>query len=203
MPQNAVSAYDRALQLAHEKGAVTARDLREADLPRQYLQRLHDRGLLERVSRGVYTATNADVTENHTVVEATRRVPRGVLCLLSALRFHDLTTQNPFEVWLAIDHKAWAPRLDALPVRIVYMSGPALDAGIEEHEVEGVTLRVYGAAKTVADCFKYRSKIGIDVAVEALRDFRRRRDYDADALWSFAKTCRVSRVIRPYVEAMQ
>ena len=203
MTQEAPTSYDRVLQLAREKGAITARDLREAGLPRQYLQRLFERGVLERVGRGVYTAADADVTENHTLVEATRRVPHGVICLLSALRFHDLTTQNPFEVWLAIDHKAWAPEVDAIPMRIVYMSGPALDEGVEEHEAEGVTLRIYGAAKTVADCFKYRNKVGIDVAVEALHDFRRHPDYDADALWRYAKVCRVSRVIRPYMEAIQ
>ncbi len=196
------SAYDRALEIARSKGAVTGADLGRAGIPRQYLHRLLERGHLVRAGRGVYVAWGADVTEHHTLVEAARRVPRGVVCLLSALRFHELTTQAPFEIWLAVERKAWAPTPDAIPVRIVRMSGRAFEEGVEAHEVEGVAVRVYGTAKTVADCFKYRNKLGVDVAVEALREYRRSRAYDADALWRYAKVTRVSAVIRPYMEAV-
>ena len=154
------------------------------------------------MDRGLYTLANADVTEHQTLIEAARRVPHGVVCLLSALRFHELTTQAPFEVWLAIENSARRPQTESIPIRIVYMSGAALELGVEEHVIEGVAVRIYGAAKTVADCFKFRNKVGVDVAIEALRDYRRRPDFHVDALWHFAKVCRVSNVMRPYLEAI-
>jgi predicted transcriptional regulator of viral defense system len=124
-----------------------------------------------------------------------------VVCLLSALQFHDLTTQAPFQVWLAIDRKAWLPKEPRLPIRIVRFSGPALEKGIEEHIIEGVSVKVYNPAKTVADCFKYRNKIGLDVALEALRDCRRERKCTNYDLWEYAKICRVANVMKPYLEA--
>jgi predicted transcriptional regulator of viral defense system len=124
-----------------------------------------------------------------------------VICLLSALQFHDLTTQAPFEVWMAIDVRARRPRGKAPPLRIVRFSGKALTAGVETHRIEGVRVRVYGPAKTVADCFKYRNKIGLDVALEALRDYRRAHPGGLDELWKFAQICRVANVMRPYLEA--
>jgi predicted transcriptional regulator of viral defense system len=142
------------------------------------------------------------VTEFHSLEEACKRVPHGIVCLLSALRFHGLTTQAPFEVWLAIDRKARLPRLGALPLRIVRFSGRALKEGVEEHRIEGVPVKTYNPAKTVADCFKYRNKIGLDVALEALRDCRRQRKCTNDELWRYAKVCRVANVMRPYMEAL-
>jgi predicted transcriptional regulator of viral defense system len=129
-------------------------------------------------------------------------VPRGVICLLSALRFHELTTQNPFEVWIAIDAKAWRPKRGALKIRIVHFSGASFSKGVEEHDVAGVRIRVTSAAKTVADCFKFRNKIGIDVAVEALKDFTRLHRGGANDLARFARICRVSRVMQPYLDAI-
>lgn len=128
--------------------------------------------------------------------------PEAVVCLLSALRFHELTTQIPHEVWLAIENKAWRPRSAPWPVRLVYMSGPAFEEGIERHVIEKVPVRIYSAAKTVADCFKYRNKIGLDVAVEALRDYLSCNRGGADELWKYARICRVTRVLQPYLEAM-
>jgi predicted transcriptional regulator of viral defense system len=125
-----------------------------------------------------------------------------VVCLLSALRFHDLTTQAPFEIWLAIGEKAWRPRMKYPPLRIVRFSMAALGAGIEKHQIEGVTVHVYTPAKTVADCFKYRNKIGLDVAIEALRECWRARRCTMDDLWHFAGICRVRNVMRPYLEAL-
>jgi len=150
----------------------------------------------------MYELPNADVTENHSLAEACRRVPHGVICLLSALRFHDLTTQSPFQVWMAIDYKARQPRMDGLQLRVVRFSGKALTSGVEEHMIEGVEVKVYCPAKTVADCFKYRNKIGLDVAIEALRDCKQQRLCTNDDLWQYAKVCRMTKVMRPYLEVM-
>ena len=154
-----------------------------------------------RAQRALPIAADGEVTEHHTLVEVARLAPRGVVCLLSALRFHGLGTQLPPDVWLAIPLKGWRPTLRDLPVRIVYMSGAAFEAGVETHLLEGVPVRVTSAAKTVADCFKFRNKIGLDVALEALRDYRSARR-DLDELRGFAKVCRVERVMRPYLEAI-
>jgi predicted transcriptional regulator of viral defense system len=144
----------------------------------------------------------ADITEHHTLVEASKRVPKGIICLLSALQFHGLTTQAPFEVWMAIDNKARQPQVDYPSLRIVRFSGESLKAGIQEEEIEGVSIKIYNPAKTVADCFKYRNKIGLDVAIEALRDCRRQRLCSNDELWKYAKICRVTNIMKPYLEAI-
>lgn len=182
-------------------GIARARDLERAGISRTGIRRLCERGLLERVGRGLYRLPGAPLTERQDLAETARRVPGGVVCLLSALRFHGLTTQNPFEVWLAIDRKAWRPKVAHPPLRLFYLSGRFLESGVEEHEISGVPVRVFSAARTVADCFKYRNKIGIDVAVEALREYRRVHPKRLDALWKFAELDRVTRVIRPYLEA--
>jgi predicted transcriptional regulator of viral defense system len=191
---------EQLLALARQAGILRPKDLAVGRIPRTYLQRLVARGLLERTGRGLYRLAGGEVGEHHSLAEACKRLPHGVICLLSALRFHDLTTQAPFEVWMAIDVKARAPAAGQPPLRIVRMSGDARTAGIEEHRIEGVTVRVYSAAKTIADCFKYRNKIGLDVGLEALRDYRRVRG-SLDDLWRFARTCRVGNVMRPYLEA--
>ncbi|WP_349256301.1 type IV toxin-antitoxin system AbiEi family antitoxin domain-containing protein [Rubrivirga litoralis] len=197
-----VTHADRLLDLARTRSVLRSKDLGPLGIPRQTLARLHRRGDLERVGRGLYVLAGADVTERHTLVTAARRVPHGVACLLSALRFHDLTTQAPFEVWFAIEGKARRPKQEAIPLRVVYMSGGAFTEGIETHELEGIEVRVFSAAKTVADCFKYRNRVGLGVAIEALKDYRWSPTFDADALWHFAQVCRVSTVMRPYLEAV-
>jgi predicted transcriptional regulator of viral defense system len=135
-------------------------------------------------------------------VEVSKRIPAGVICLLSALEFHGLTTQMPARVWIAIDPKAWRPRTGHLPVRIVRFSGPALTEGVESYDLERARVRVYSVAKTVADCFKYRNKVGLDVALEALREGWRERRFTMDELWRYARICRVANVIQPYAEAI-
>ncbi|MBI5502104.1 MAG: type IV toxin-antitoxin system AbiEi family antitoxin domain-containing protein [Deltaproteobacteria bacterium] len=194
------SPRDALLRLFRQSGVLRPRDLAAPRIPRSYLQRLVERGLLERTGRGLYRLAGGEAAEHHGMAEACKRVPHGVVCLLSALRFHDLTTQAPFEIWMAIDVAARAPAAGYPPLRIVRMSGLARTTGVEEHRVEGVPVNVYSAAKTVADCFKYRNKIGLDVALEALRDYRRVRG-NLDDLWLFARICRVANVIRPYLEA--
>jgi predicted transcriptional regulator of viral defense system len=199
---NSPSRSEQVIELAKRAGVVRARDLAAKGIPRVYLKRLQEKGVLEQAGRGLYTLAGASVSENHTLAEAAKRVPHGVVCLLSALAFHKLTTQAPFEVWLAIDRSARRPRLDYPPLRIVRMTGEAREAGIEEHDIEGVPVRIYSAAKTVADSFKFRNKIGLDVALEALRDYRRDPRRSLDDLWRFAKVCRVANVMRPYLEAV-
>jgi len=189
------------LEMAQQAGVLRPRDLDAHSIPRIYLSRLCERGYLQRVGRGLYVLPHADVSEHHTLAEACKRVPHGVVCLLSALRFHGLTTQSPFEVWLAIANKAWRPHVDYPRLRLLRYSAGTLEAGVEEHAIEGVIVRVYNPAKTVVDCFKYRNKIGVDIAVEALRDCRRQRRCTNDELWHFAKICRVANVMRPYMEA--
>ncbi|MBL7223161.1 MAG: AbiEi antitoxin N-terminal domain-containing protein [Candidatus Brocadiae bacterium] len=196
------SRIERVLELVRAGGVLRPRDLEARGISRQHLYLLHERGLVRRVGRGLYVLPDEAPTEHHTLAEACKRAPNAVVCLLSALRFHGLTTQAPFEAWLAIDGQAWKPRVDAPPVRFVRFSGKALQEGIEEHNIEGVTVKVYCAAKTVADCFKYRNKIGLDVAIEALRDCRTQRAATNDELWHYAKICRVARVMRPYLEAI-
>jgi len=131
-----------------------------------------------------------------------KRSPKGVLCLLSALRFHGLTTQQPHEVWLALGEKDWRPKLGWPAIKVVHMSGRALSSGIERHRIEGAPVRVFDPAKTVADCFKYRNKIGLDVAIEALRDYLAQHRGGADELWKHARVCRVEKILRPYLEGM-
>ncbi len=192
---------EEALKLAGKLGVLRARDAVARGIPRAVLSRLVASGQLARLGRGTYSLAEADVTQHHSLAEAAARVPSGVVCLLSALRFHDIGTQAPFEVWLAIDKKAWRPRIDSPPTRIVRFSGAALTAGVEEHQIEKVSVRVYSAAKTVADCFRYRNKLGLDVAVEALREFLRAHPRKRAELWAFAKVCRVTTVMHPYLEA--
>jgi len=197
------ATYEKAMEVIRKRGVVRPRDLAAYGIRRECLAALQQRGLIQRVGRGLYIAANYQSTEHHTLAEASNRIPHAVIALLSALRFHGLTTQNPFEVWMAIGIKARRPELDWPPVRIVRYSNPALEYGVEQHDIEGITVRVYNAAKTVADCFKYRNKIGLDVALEALRDCWRKRKATADELWTAAKVCRVTNVMRPYLESLE
>jgi len=196
------SKKQRVLELVRDRGVLRPRDLDSVGIPREYLRRLCNEGLLERPGRGLYVAADAEPTEMETVAEACRRIPHGVVCLLSALRYHDLTTQSPFEVWMALSRKARLPKVDYPAVRVVRFSGSALEYGVEEHPVGTVPIRVYSPAKTVADCFKYRNKIGRDVAMEALRDCWKKRRANMDELWDAAKVCRMTNVMRPYLETL-
>lgn len=192
----------RLLDLARGKGVLCTSDLKAHGIPRIYLTRLVENGLLIRTGRGLYVPVDADLSEHHALVEASRRVPGGVVCLLSALSYHGMTSQLPHQVWLAIDTHGWRPQVDAPPLRLVRMSGEALTSGIVEEVVEGVTIRIYLPAKTVADCFRFRNKIGVDVAVEALREYLRDRRGTIDELMRFARVGRVDKVMQPYLEAL-
>ena len=198
----AMSDRERVLRLARKAGMVRVRDVRARGLHPEHLRRLVADGLLERIARGVYAPADFEASPNHSLAQAAKKVPHGVICLLSALRFHEVGTQSPFEVWMAIDRRAWKPSMRTPKLHIVRFSGRALSAGVERHRIEGVEVPVYSVAKTVADCFKYRNKIGLDVAIEALREGLRDRRFTRDDLWAHAKVCRVASTIRPYLETM-
>lgn len=195
--------YERAvLQLARQRGLLRTRDFTAHGVPTVVLTRLVRAGKLERASRGVYALANRLASAHRSLAEVTLRAPRGVVCLLSALRVHEIGTQAPFEVWLALPPGVAAPRLNSPAIRVVRLSGDALVQGIELIEVDGVEVPVFGAAKTITDCFKFRNKIGIDVALEALREGWRERKVSMDALWRYAKLNRVANVMRPYLESL-
>ena len=190
----------RVLDLARQQGLLRAVDLDAIGAPRVVLTRLTTAGLLDRVGRGLYRLPNHPVSENESLVVVAAKVPQAVFCLLTALQFHGLTTQLPHQVWIAMPRGSHPPRIDWPPIRMVQMTGDVHAAGIEEHRRDGAILRIYSPAKTVVDCFKHRNKIGLDVAMEALKDVWRMRKASADDLWRYAKVCRVANVMRPYME---
>ncbi len=181
---------------------VRPRDLIAQGIPRLHLQRLYERGELVRLGRGVYVLADAEYSQNTSLAEACKRVPHGVICLLSALRFHEIGTQNPHQIWMAIPVRKDTPQIPFPPLRVVRFSGSVLSEGVEEHKTSDGLVRVYCVAKTVADCFRYRNKIGLDVALEALRECRRERRATLDDLWHFSSVDKVSTVMRPYLEAV-
>ena len=202
MKHSPIAPLQRVLQHIGEHGIVRSRDIEAIGFPRQYLVRLHRQGKLNRPARGIYTLPDSDVTEHHSYAEITKRVPQATVCLLSALVFHEITTQSPASVWIALSKGARTPAVVSPSLRIVRLSGPSLTEGIDKHQVEGVAVRVYSAAKTVADCFKFRNKIGLDIAIEALKDCLHQKKASVNEIYRYAKVCRVSNVIRPYIEAL-
>ncbi len=201
MPSRTLTT-EKILRLARRKGILRVRDLIARGIHPEYLRRLCAAGVLQRSGRGMYLLTDGDYSANVTLAGAARRVPNGVICLLSALRFHEIGTQLPHEVWMMIDRRAALPRIDYPRMRFFRASGEAFTAGVEHRRIDRAKVVVYGVAKTVADCFKYRNKIGLDVALEALRECLRNRRTSVDELWKYARICRVERVMRPYLEAL-
>jgi len=193
----------RVLDLAIQKGLLRASDLEAIDAPRVILTRLTAAGLLSKVGRGLYRLPSHPSSEHESLATIATKVPQAVFCLLTALQFHELTTQLPRQIWIAMPRGSHVPRIDYPPIKMVQMTGDVYAEGIETVKRDGVTLRVYGVAKTVADCFKHRNKIGADVALEALKDARAKRKATADDLWRYAKLCRVANVMRPYLEAVE
>jgi predicted transcriptional regulator of viral defense system len=195
-------ATQRVRRLFAKEGVLRSRELESRGLSRVDLARCVEDGALVRVGRGLYACPDYAPSEHHSLVLVAKRVPDAIFCLLTALRFHELTTQSPHEVWIALNENARKPRLEYPKLRVARFSQASLAAGVEQHRVEGVTIRVYSAAKTVADCFKYRNKVGIDLAVEALRDYTRKHRGGANELARYAKICRVARVMQPYLDAI-
>lgn len=195
---------ERALKVTRDRGIARARDFQAAGIPLAYLKRLTDAGDLVRLGRGLYQDSASVGTDTaHDLAEAARRVPSGVVSLISALRYHELTTQLPHAVWMTIPHKARTPSVQGLRLEIVRATDEVLTAGIEHAFIEGVDVPIYGVAKTVADCFKHRRHVGEDVAIEALRDALQRRKTTASEVLRFAAIDRVTRHIEPYIKAMQ
>jgi predicted transcriptional regulator of viral defense system len=181
---------------------IRSRDLEEIDVPRSVLKRLVDRGDLVRRSRGLYTIPDHEPTRHTDLVAVCARAPKAIACLISALEFHELTTQIPHSVWIMIDRAHHRPKIEHPPIRVVFASGHALTSNIETHDIEGIEVRLTDPAKTVADCFKYRSHVGLDVAIEALRDCLHQRKATPSDLFEAAKIDRVAKLVRPYIEAL-
>ena len=192
----------RVLDLAARKGLLRASDLETIKVPRIVLARMTAAGLLDKVGRGIYRLPAESATEQETLAAVATRVPQAVFCLLTALQFHGLTTQLPRRVWIAMPRGSHTPRIDYPPVTMVQMTGASYSAGIEGVVRDGASLKVYSVAKTVADCFKHRNRIGLDVALEALKGAWAKRKAATDDLWRYAEVCRVANVMRPYLEAV-
>ena len=200
-PPSASGKTSALLRLAR-KGPVRARDLDEVGIPRAYLKRLRDRGLLEQVDRGLYRIVDAPVTELSSLAEVSKRVPHGVICLLSALQVHGMATEAPHAVWVLIDRHARAPKVASPALEVVRASGAAREHGIETRVIDGVKVRVTTPAKTVADCFRFRRHVGLEVALAALKDYLKKRKGSVDTLVEAARADRIDALMRPYLEAL-
>lgn len=194
---------DKVVQLAKTLGFLRVKDLSTHGLHHEHLRRLCSKGVLLKAGRGIYRLAETEDSEHVTLAAVSKRVPHAVICLLSALRFHNIGTQNPPDVWVALKQRTAPPREKDLPLRVVWFSDASYSTGIESHTLEGVAIHITNPAKTVADCFKYRNKIGLDVALEALKEGVRKRKCSPTELWKYAKVCRVTHVMRPYMEAVE
>ena len=190
------------MDLIKRKGVIKSSDLLEFEIPRAYLSRLVKSGVLEKASRGIYVLLNGDATEHQSTLEACTKVPHGIICLLTALQFHGLTTEIPHQIWLGISPKSRLPKVDYPPIRFVRFSGPGLTQGITEHLIHGVKFKTTTPARTVVDCFKYRNKIGLSVALEALRDCLRKHKATINEIYQISKIRQMENVMRPYMEAI-
>ena len=197
-----LSDKDKILEYARNHGIFTAREAKKLGIHSQMLTRLVRDGTLERVTRGQYRVPDQDLTEHFSLTIAAQAVPSGIICLLSALSFHGIGTQFPAEIWMAIDRGTRRPGIHFPRLRIVRFSGQAFTTGVETHILEGQPVNIYSIPKTLADLFKYRNKVGLDVALEALREAWLERRFSMDELDYYAHICRVQRVMTPYLEAI-
>ena len=196
------SKRQQVIDYAKNHHIVRPSDLTRLGLPKDYLYQLSKEQVLIRIGRGLYQWPQHEAGINQSLIEAAKQAPKAVVTLLSALSFYNFTTQNPHEIWLAIDRKGWQPKIQYPPVRFVSMSGQLMSEGVEHQMVDGVGLKVFSPARTVADCFKYRNKIGLDVALEALREGWREKYFTIDELVHYAQLCRVRNVMQPYLEGL-
>jgi predicted transcriptional regulator of viral defense system len=197
-----IEISEKIIELAKKQGVIQIRDLRKEGIHPEYLRRLYEKGRLVKLARGQYALPELKISENHSLSIVGKSVPNANICLLSALRFYNIGTQAPYEVWIAIQNRTAKPQIRYPKLRVFYYSGMAYSEGIEEHLIDSVQVKIYSPAKTIADCFKYRNKIGIDVAIEALRDGWQQNKFNMDELWKFAKICRVTNVMKPYMESL-
>ncbi len=201
MPASRRDAH-KALDLTRRKGVIRLREAQAVGIHPEVLRRLVAAGSLVRVARGMYATADRDPTEYVDLARAAARVPHGVICLLSALHYHGIGTQLPHEVWMMIHRRTHHPKVDHPPMRFILGSGRPLTEGVDKVKLEGVTVKIFNPAKTVADCFRYRRHVGLEVAIEALRSVSRDRRCTPDDLWRYAKICRIASVMRPYLEAV-
>jgi predicted transcriptional regulator of viral defense system len=199
----AKSKEQSVIDLAKKLGTIRIKDLLEHGIHPEYVRRLVQKEFFVRSARGLYSLADSEITEHHSFAILGKRIPKGVVCLTSALRFHNIGTQLPRKIWLALEKGSAQPRLSYPPLSIVRFSGPAFSEGIEEHKIEGVTVKIYNPAKSVADCFKFRNRIGLEAAIEAARESLNERKATSDQIYHYAKICRVWNVIKPYLEALQ
>lgn len=194
---------NRIHSLARQKGLLRPADLEGIGAPRVVLTRMVATGQLERVARGLYRLRDTEISENESLTTIASKIPQAVICLLSALQFHELTTQLPRQVWIAMPRGSHKPKLSYPPIVMIKAGTDIFTQGMEIHQRDDVSLRIYSIEKTIADCFKHRNKIGLDVALEALKDARAKNKLNMNKLWHYAKICRVTNVIRPYLEALE
>lgn len=198
-----VKGKEKLLEFAKERKIFRARDVEnDLGISRNYIRRLVDEGTLIKVSRGIYSLADHSFPETQSLLEVAVKAPKAVVCLLSALQFHDLTTQNPFEVWIAVERNTRIPKIDSVMTRIFRFAPKVYQPGIETHLTDGVELKVYSAAKTVADCFRYEKTVGLDVAIEALRDTWQKRKATMDELYHFAEVRNVKSKMIPYLNSL-
>jgi predicted transcriptional regulator of viral defense system len=199
----AKSKEQSVIDLAKKMGTIRIKDLLDRGIHPEFARRLFNKGLFVRSGRGLYVLADSEITEFHNFAMIGKRVPKGVICLTSALRFHNIGTQMPRKVWLALERGSAQPRLSYPPMSIIRLSGPCFSEGIDEHQIEGVAVKIYNPAKTVADCFKFRNRIGLEAAMEAARECLREQKATSDDVYHYAKICRAWNVMKPYLEAIQ
>ncbi len=192
----------KALSILSERGMVRLRELNAAGIDEETVARLAREGGVVRLARGLYQLPDADLAAGHSLAEATKLVPKGVVCLISALQFHNLTVQTPSVIWMAIGRAARKPKVRYPRLRFVRFGGPALALGIKQHRIEGVSVRIFDPAKTIVDCFRYRNKIGLDIALEGMREALKTRQCKPDDIRRYAIACRAWSIVRPYLEAL-
>ena len=195
--------FEKARKTFRSRGGVLRmNEALQAGIHRRMLYSMLEAGVIEQLNRGLYRLTDLPPLGNPDLVSVSLKVPSSVICLISALSYHEITTQIPHEVYVALERGTEAPRLSHPPIRTFWFSGQAFTAGIETHKIDGASVRIYSPEKTIADCFKYRNKIGLETAIEALKLYREKKRFKADDLMKFARACRVEKIIRPYLEAL-
>jgi predicted transcriptional regulator of viral defense system len=192
---------DKIIKIAKKRGVVSSERLRRRNISPSLLCYMKDKNMLRRISRGKYVLPEY-ISSHETLVEVASKVTHGVICLLSALQFHELTSQMPYQVWIAIEKGSYYPRDLEDQVRLVQLSGVNFSSGIETYDENGIQIHVYSPAKTVADCFRFRNKIGVDIAIEALRDCIQQKKATSDEIWEHARRCHMTRIMRPYMETI-
>lgn len=192
----------KIVELIQGHGIIRARDLNKLNCSRTILFNLCKKGVLKKLGRGLYTHVDNEFDENQSTLEVCKHAPDAIVCLLSALSFHKFTTQNPFEVWIALQAGAWTPKMDYPPIRVFRFSKKSFSVGFKEYDIDGVKMKVYVPAKTIADCFKFRNKIGLDVALEALHEGWRKKLFTMDELYKYGEICKVNKVMKPYLESL-